>query len=333
MSSRPFATLVTAFRDQAAEARERGAPAAVPSKCWWRASIARSTLAPVPLHPEPLDLGPGGLEGFKTALDALRSKAHGYLCPWCPTGRPKRYKYVSRAVHHFATKHTELWAALGADMQTQLVAATPAEWEAAFAIMPLLPTSAPGSKCLEFLGKLRSRMTEEPDAARPQSIAPPPPPPPPLPPLPASALPPTPTPSPAPPATAAAPATASAPPAAPAPASVLVPLPTTLVTAQLAAPRASPHAALAVSTPTEERDDSDDPPVPTPPVSVAKLTALQPEIGMESSSTASSSHLVESQASDGGQRRRKHTLEPAESKRRGQPRQRYSPPGSPRRAK
>jgi hypothetical protein len=105
------------------------------------------------------------------------------------------------------------------------------------------------------------------------------------------------------------------------------------VPAQPVATRASSDVAIAVSTATEARDDSDDMHLPAPPVSAANLTAFEPAIGTDASSTASSSHLVESQAPDGSQRRRKHTLEPAESKRRGQPRQRYSPPGSPRRAK
>lgn len=331
---------MAAIREEAAEARERGAPPGVPTKCWWRESIARSTLQPVPLHPEPLDLGPGGLEAFKTALDALRSKAGGYLCPWCPTGQPKRYKYVSRAVHHFATKHSELWAALGEELQAELVASTPSVWEAAFAIMPLLPSTAPGSTILDFLANLRERMTEEPDAAPdPQTDgAPLQPPPAPLllPPAPAPASVPLPVNSSAPPTTSSsAPAplpVALSVPTAPVP-SLLLPVLAPARAATAPMPRASLHVAIPRSSAANERKDEDSRhPLPTPAAAVDNA-AQEPVISTEASEATSYSPLIASDASEGAQRRRKHTLEPAESKRRTQPRLRYSPPGSPRRPK
>jgi hypothetical protein len=330
-SSKPFATLFSAWHKTTKEARDRGVPPDVPRTCWWRNAIGRADFSPLPLHPEPCLVPPGGMEELKTQLEAIRAQQKAYQCPWCSSANPATFKLVARALTHLRTKHEDLWNALDPAIQEELEKATPSEWQEAFLTIPPLPLrSAATGQLTELLHTVRDALKtgsqRAPSGAQDASATLPPPPRTVLPPPPEATVPP---PSPktgkqTPPAlcsTTAAPSTSSslASPAQCAPPRVLAPPPA----ASLAhtASRSRPGRANAASVSVGSAAAPALPrlaPVSCPPSAPrAATTTLAPVAAADSSESASDAAQ---------ERHRRHKLEPVEKKRRVRPSKPYSPP-------
>jgi hypothetical protein len=330
-SSKPFATLFTAWHKTNKDARDRGVPPDVPRTCWWRNAIGRADLSPLPLHPEPCLVPPGGMEELKTQLDAVRAQQKAYQCPWCSSSNPTTFKLVARALTHLRTKHEDLWNGLASEIQEELEKATPSEWQEAFLTIPPLPSrSAATGQLTELLhivrDALKTGLPRAPAGAQDASATLPPPPPAlPLPPREATVPPPTPTTNKQlPPAQSSSSATLSTSSSLASPAQCAPPL---MVPSPPAAPVAHNAARSRPGRVTAAIASVVSPAAPAPPrVVPVSCPPVAPRSATTTLGPASAADSSESTSDAAQDRHRRHKLEPIEKKRRVRPSRPYSPP-------